>query len=80
MRKFQDDFILVIKSNPLSTRERVCLDYGIEKGYEKGYEKAITEFAERLHEICGMQIGGYQYDDVLHENRIDEIATELKGE
>ena len=53
---------------------------GYEKGYKDGYAKAITEFAERLHELCGMQIGDYQYDDVLHESRIDEIATELKGE
>lgn len=42
--------------------------------------KAIKDFAERLHKVCGMQIGDCQYDDVLHEGRIDEIAKELTGE
>lgn len=40
--------------------------------------KAIDEFAERLHELCGVEIGDYQYTDLLHESRIDEIAKLLK--
>ena len=42
--------------------------------------KAIDEFAEKLHELCGMEIGDYQYPDILHESRIDEIVEQLKGE
>lgn len=47
--------------------------------YDIGYNKAIDDFAERLRELCGVEIGDYQYSDLLHESRIDEIAEELKG-
>lgn len=40
--------------------------------------KAIDEFAEKLHDLCGVEIGEYQHTDLLHESRIDEIAEQLK--
>ena len=51
----------------------------LKRAYDDGYAKAIDEFAERLHELCGIEIGDYQYTDLLHESKIDEIAEQLKG-
>lgn len=53
---------------------------GYAKGYKNGYEYAIKEFSERLHELSGMQIGDFQYNDIIHESRVDEVAKELKGD
>lgn len=67
------DYFIVDKIEELCNSNDV---YDIEKGC---YNKAIDEFAERLHELCGMEIGDCQYQDVLHESRIDEIAKQLKS-
>lgn len=51
------------------------------EGHDKTVRaKAIDEFAEKLHDLCGVEIGEYQYTDLLHESRIDEIAEQLKEE
>ena len=69
MNKYQEDFDLTVRLNPLNGREITVLNYGI----EEGRIKAIDEFAERLRLECIED----KYNDV-HLSQVFKIAEEMK--
>ena len=67
MEEYRNSVLRIIDEQPTTTEAEIRA-------------KAINEFAEKLHDLCGVEIGEYQYTDLLHESWIDEIAEQLKGE
>lgn len=55
-----------------------CLEKALTTSEAEIRARVIDEFAERLHELCGFEDGFYQYPFLLHESRIDEIASQMK--
>lgn len=75
MNKYQEDFEMVTKLNPLSSRERTILNYGI----EYGREKAIDDFAEKLKAEYDNNMRIPEIEVVFAKAIVEQVKGQLKG-
>lgn len=64
MNKYQEDFDLTVRLNPLNSRELTCLNYGIEQGKIEG-NKDFELLLKAVKESYPMFKGAYVELDVF---------------
>lgn len=80
MNKYQEEFNTLVKLNPLDNRERLCLNYGIEKGKMEG-NKDFELLLKSMKEAYPMFKAAYvDFDVFLHDvmNRFEREKQALK--